>query len=183
MSKVRVGKVIKSRNNHTGEMMTIKIRSIKTVEKTDDLVELKNRLNQEGFEFEFNDIGMMEEFRTTDDGVSHMNYTKGEMIKLYNNDYSISIYDNGNGFELYRLEVFNPGQGLGSKFIQVLNKISCEMDYPVFLKPGIPGNQYKYYGQGESRFKFYLNNGFEVIKEHFMMPLLSNEKLINQFYA
>ena len=179
-----IGKVRKMKSSHDGRTMSVKPKSISHMPYSDDLIELNKRLQQEGFNSIIDkEVMLIDEIYTDNKGVTHINVNKGAFIKIYNNDYSISIYDKGNGFELYRLEVFNQGKGLGSKFLQILNKISCEMDYPVFLKPGNPGHQIKYVGQQDQRLKFYLKNGFNIIHDHAFAPTFSNEKIVNQFYA
>jgi hypothetical protein len=184
-NKYRVGAVIKTTSIHTGEKCIYRIESVTTVEKTQNLVELKHYLNQEGFEFNYDtDRALIESvLRPINNDFINMHLTRGTILKLYNDDYNISIFDSGNRFELYRLEVFTRGVGLGSKFLNTLNRISCELDYPVFLKLGVPGNKMEYRGkeQVDIRSQFYLKNNFNIIRNG-VIPILSNQNLVDTFY-
>ena len=185
-NQYRVGSVHKATNSHTGEKNTYKIKSIQYAEKTDNIIELKNYLNQEGFDFYFDDkgMGLFEQIvGPVINDIVNIHFTRGAILKLQNDNYKITIYDRGNGFELYRLEVFNQGQGLGSKFLNTLHRISCELDYPVFLKSGMPGNKTEYRSeeQYDARKEFYLKNNFNIIKNG-VMPTFSNQQLVDAYY-
>ena len=52
----------------------------------------------------------------------------------------------------------------------------------MFLKQGNPGGQDKYNGIQDQRLKFYLKNGFDIIKDHALSPQFSNQKLVNAYY-
>ena len=182
MRKIKVGKVYKMKNNHTGQPVKMKVRSIKRTEKTEDLVDLHTKLNKKGYSFYFKSIRIWDEFRLDDRGVVHSDYIVGQMLKLYNDDYNITIYDTGKGFELSKLEVFNQNKGLGSKFLKDFNDISIELDYEIFVKPGVPGGKSDYDVDNKQRINFYTKNGFSIIKEHFNSPLLSNKKIIDVYY-
>lgn len=61
-------------------------------------------------------------------------------IRIYKKDeYNICFFPHLKGIELYRLEIINTGQGLGSKFMEEFVKISKTTKIPIYLKLGIPG--------------------------------------------
>jgi len=70
------------------------------------------------------------------------NVTKCEAILIYHPDICKIEFlpaKNRTSIELYRLEMFKTGQGLGTTFIDIFKNISKETNIEILLKPGIPG--------------------------------------------
>ncbi len=72
-----------------------------------------------------------------------------------------------NSIELFRLEIFNNGQGLGSKFLEIFNKISKKTNIEILLMPSIPGiideniSDAEFDTQMKQTRNFYHKNGFK----------------------
>lgn len=95
---------------------------------------------------------------------------------------NITFFPKPNGtIELYRVEIYQQGRGLGSKVLQELNRISCETDISLSLELGNVGMLGK--SQGDSndnnRISFYEKNGFDKIKG---TTKLTNKKLVDTYY-
>ena len=84
---------------------------------------------------------------------------RSKAIKIFDKQIcNITILPKEKGIELYRLEMYKTGQGLGSSFIEIFNKISKETGIVIYLIPGDPG--FSTEGDDEKRRRFYHNHGF-----------------------
>jgi hypothetical protein len=72
-----------------------------------------------------------------------------------------------NSIELCRLEIFSRGHGLGSKFLEIFNKISKKTNIEILLIPNIPGmfdkniSDAEFDTQMKQTRNFYHKNGFK----------------------
>lgn len=89
-----------------------------------------------------------------------------ECIKMFLKDVcNISLIPHKSGIELFRLEVYNPGKGIGSMMMNMLNTISKEIDVKILLTLGEPGLKSKWKKQTTpaQRRNFYHKHGFKRI--------------------
>jgi hypothetical protein len=95
-------------------------------------------------------------------------YTFNDTVKLSKS--TIKIFDenicnitilpiNKGGVELYRLEMYKIGSGLGSIFMNAINEVSKETGIIVYMIPGDPGNNIQ--GDDQKRRNFYHKFGFK----------------------
>lgn len=89
-------------------------------------------------------------------------YFPDGFIKLFNPEVgNITILPHQKGVDLYRLELYNTGGGLGTELMKAFSAISIETGIPVFLVPGTPG--FSTQTDLKRLEKFYLRMGFRPI--------------------
>jgi len=99
---------------------------------------------------------------------------RSKAIKIFDQQLcNITILPKQTGIELYRLEMYKTGQGLGSSFIEIFNKISKETGIVIYLIPGDPG--FSTEGDDEKRRRFYHKHGFRRCSDS---KFWSNELMI-----
>lgn len=63
-----------------------------------------------------------------------------KVVKIFDEDYcNITIIPHLRGVELFRLEIYQTGKGIGSIFMKAFNQISKELNIPIYLIPADPG--------------------------------------------
>ena len=83
-------------------------------------------------------------------------------IKIYDEDIcNITILPNEKGVELFRLEMYKTGSGLGSIFMNALYEVSFNTGVPIFLLQGDPG--WNTEGDPKKREKFYKKFNFKKL--------------------
>lgn len=125
-------------NGNTIEMNDRRISRISyknqiRVEETVDFIKFKNTL-----ESIIGEVEILKDHICMYPDVSYISTS----IKLYDkHNYNITIRPmiGGRGVELFRFEMYSTGNGLGSKMMTLLNKVSFESDVEVYLIPGIVG--------------------------------------------
>lgn len=192
MKKSRYNKVIRGKDRDGNDYAYI-ITKIIRPEMTDEFQEFIDELNTFDFIKDcggiyLSDMGLINQ-RTgvplRNDGVTNVEMIEGNVYKLWDKEFgSISLYPKDNGVELFRLEIYNQGNGFGSKMLQLFNHISCKLDVPMTLSPGNPGNKDKYKDEGsqDKRITFYERNGFCKTDNHYLSPRMSNQCTVDQYY-
>lgn len=67
-------------------------------------------------------------------------YCPDTYIKIFDENLcNITILPNEKGIDLYRLEIYNQGEGVGSAFMNAFCNISKKTGIPIYLTPGDPG--------------------------------------------
>jgi len=188
MSK-KLNKVMSGVDRH-GKPYAYKLKSIVNTKMTEEFQEFIDELNS--FQF-IKDCGglykpenfsLVNQLRKQDSSsYSCVEQINGDIYKLWDSNFgSITLYPKDNGVELFRLEIFNQGRGYGSKMLQLFNHISCKLDIPMTLSPGVPGNKDEYMDNQDKRIEFYERNGFCKTDNHYLAPRMSNQCLIDQYY-
>jgi len=192
MKKSMFNKVI-SVEDRDGNPFSYIITKVTRPEITEEFQEFIDELNTFDFIKDcggiyLSDMGLINE-RTgvppRKDGIMNVEAIEGNIYKLYDSNFgSITLYPTDNGVELFRLEIFNQGNGFGSKMLQLFNHISCKLDVPMTLSPGNPGNkdEYKNEGSQDKRIAFYERNGFCKTNNHRLQPRMSNQCTVDQYY-
>ena len=85
-----------------------------------------------------------------------------DVIEIYEEDIcKIKFIPHDKGIELFRLEMYRTGKGLGSSFMNAFMKISALTGVAIFLTPGIPG--FNTTGDQKKLYKFYSRFNFKKI--------------------
>ena len=82
------------------------------------------------------------------------------IIKMFDEDIcNITFLPKKEGIELYRLEIYNTGKGIGTTLMNIFNQISIETGIKIYLLLGDPG--FNIDGDRVKRRNFYHKMGFK----------------------
>jgi len=189
MRKLSLNQVVSGIDNY-GNPYAHKVKKITRNVITDGFKEYIDELNTIPLIQDCGGIHLVEDLHLSNEmlkqnpnDIKYVERIEGHIYKLYDDNFcSITLYPKDDGVELFRLEIFNQGRGYGSKMLQLFNHISCKLDVPMTLSPGVPGNKDEYMGNQDKRIEFYERNGFCKTNNHRLQPRMSNQCLVDQYY-
>ena len=97
-----------------------------------------------------------------DQNVYNRSLKVGCCIKVHSEGvYNLSLIPYDRGIEISIFEVYQTGNGLGSKIMNLLNELSYQLNVPLYLIPGTPGGSVDRHDSPERRRRFYHRHGFK----------------------